>query len=212
MIAGLLTLFADQPEFKGGANRLSSFIINSMVYPEYSRQNCLEGTVQVSFKVDHSGKIFDSRIQKGFGTDLDREALRIVRLTSGRWIVPAGYDTTYALVLPVNFSLTDYNCGSRDKHEISEAIEAYQAREGLTQAITNYYLNKDSKPYNASEERKVLELRSQLGYDETFVARVIRQAQTKLKQGDKESACEDFHFIHNIGSDKADELIAKNCR
>ena len=95
------------PEFKGGEKKLNSFITNSIIYPEYAKQNCLQGTVYISFQLTRSGRIYNSEVKKGFGVDLDKEALRVVRLTSGRWIVPSAFDTTQAMVLPINFALKE---------------------------------------------------------------------------------------------------------
>ena len=81
----------DQPVFMG--KNLNAFIYNVLIYPEYSLDNCLQGTVNISFRLNKDGRIYQSEVQKGFGTDLDLEALRVVRLTSGKWIIPAGYVT-----------------------------------------------------------------------------------------------------------------------
>ena len=202
----------DVPEFKGGSKRLNDFVSQSLIYPEYSKQNCLQGTVQVSFRLTKSGKIFSSRIQKGFGLDLDDEALRIVRLTSGRWIVPPTFDTTQAIVIPINFSLKEYNCENSSPDDLKEAIASYKAREDLTKAIFNFYDKKNTSNYTASDEAKIHELKAQLGYDERFLNRLLKQAQQKLKQGDKDGACDDFTFIKRLGSDKAAKYISSSCQ
>ncbi len=200
------------PVFKGGKRGLESFVSESLIYPEYSKQNCIQGTIQVSFKLTKKGRVFDSKVQKGYGIDLDDEALRIIRLTSGKWLVPASFDTTSALVIPINFSLREYNCTSRSDREIREAINAYRAQEELTGAITNFYEKKQSGKYSPEDEQKISQLKEQLGYNDEYISRVIKQAQHKLKQGDKEGACEDLQFIRKIGSNKADKLIEINCR
>lgn len=201
-----------QPEFKGGQRNLSLFIANNLIYPEYAKQNCLQGTIYVSFKLNKQGRIFDSEIHKGFGVDLDDEALRIVRLTSGKWIVPPTHDTTSALILPVNFSLKEYECESRSADNIKGAIAAYKARENLTNAIFNFYDKKSQGgKYSQTEEAHILILKGQLGYDEKYIAKLLKQAQRKVKQGDKESACDDFQTIRKLGSNKADSWIDKNC-
>ncbi|MDF3077081.1 MAG: energy transducer TonB [Sphingobacteriaceae bacterium] len=205
-------LFDGRPEFKGGAQKLNYFITSNMVYPEFAKQNCLQGTIQVNFKLGKTGKVYDSFVQKGFGVDLDKEALRIVRLTSGKWVVPAGYDTTVAIVLPINFSLQEYKCEQRSPEDINAAIAAYQARESMTKAVTNFYQKKYAGQADIEDEAKIMQLKVELGFDDAFISRVLKQAQTKIKQGDKESACEDFNFIHNIGSVKADKLIAQYCQ
>lgn len=201
----------EMPEFKGGQRSLLSFISRSLIYPEYSKQNCLQGTVNVDFKLNRKGKIIYSKVQKGFGTDLDDEALRIVRLTSGRWIVPAAFDTTQALTIPINFSLKEYNCETRSADETREAVAAYKARMDLTNAITNFYQKKRSGQYDEKDEQQILALKEQLGYNERFLDRLIGQAQQKIRQGDKESACEDLNFVRDLGSNKADKLLSEHC-
>jgi TonB family protein len=200
------------PHFKGGEKNLYSFIKNHQIYPEYSKANCLQGTVHVSFKLNSKGHIFSSEVQKGFGTDLDDEALRIIRMSSGKWIVPAGFDTTTALVLPINFALKDYDCESKNKDELNAALTAYRTRTDLTQAIYNYYDNREEGHSSLAEEARIVALKEQLGYNEKYIERLHRQALRKLKQGDKESGCEDLHTIRRLGSDIAEKSIQENCR
>jgi len=202
----------DQPAFKGGQKSLKSFIDNNLLYPEFSKDNCLQGTIQVSFKLNKEGRIYESGIQKGFGIDLDMEALRIVRLTSGKWIMPANHDTLISLVLPVNFSLRDYKCEQRSKDEINAAINAYHARLGLDSAIYNFYDKKEQGIYDQADEARIIALKSQLGYDDKYIDRLFKQAQRKLKQGDREGACEDARMIRRLGSNKSAALIELNCK
>lgn len=200
------------PSFKGGAKSLNSFISNNLIYPEYAKQNCLQGTVQISFRLTKQGRIFESKVEKGFGIDLDSEALRIVRLTSGKWLVPTSFDTSQAIVIPINFTLKEYNCNERSPDEINEAIAAYKARQDLSHAVINFYEKKSSGSYSAADEVKILELKQQLGYDERFFDRLLRQAQQKHKQGDKEGACEDLNLIRKLGSNKSEKLLSERCR
>jgi len=202
----------EQPAFKGGQKSLKSFIDNNLIYPEFSKDNCLQGTIQVSFKLNKEGRIYESGIQKGFGIDLDMEALRIVRLTSGKWIMPANHDTLISLVLPVNFSLRDYKCEQRSKDEINAAINAYHARLGLNSAIYNFYDKKEQGIFDQSDESRINALKSQLGYDDKYIDRLFKQAQRKLKQGDREGACEDAQVIRQLGSNKSAALIDLNCK
>lgn len=209
----LASSFADeQPVFKGGQKSLKSFIYNNLIYPEYAQQNCLQGTIQISFKLNKQGRIYDSEVEKGFGIDLDREALRIVRLTSGKWIVPAGHDTLVSMVLPVNFALKDFKCEERSRDDINAAISAYHARQGLSNAIFNFYDKKDEGGFDPEDEHRILALKLQLGYDDKFISRLLKQAEKKLKQGDNEGACEDLHIIRRLGSDRSVNLIQQNCQ
>ena len=209
-IAGLMQ--DPQPHFKGGDKNLFAFIKNNQIYPEYSKANCLQGTVQISFRLDSKGEIYSSEVQKGFGTDLDDEALRVIRLSSGKWIVPAGFDTTTAIVLPINFALKDYSCENKSRDELNAALTAYRTRIDLTQAIYNYYDNRKENSVSPEEEARIIALKVQLGYSEKYIERLHRQALRKLKQGDKESACEDLHTIRRLGSDIAEKSIRENCK
>lgn len=200
------------PVFKGGHRALENFISGHIVYPGYSKQNWIQGTVQVSFNLTHKGKVFGQKIHKGFGIDLDDEALRIIRLTSGKWVVPAGFDTTSTMTIPITFSLQDYNCAGRSQSDIRDAINAYRAQEELAGAITNFYEKKETGNYSPGDEQKIEKLKEQLGYNDEFIADLISQAKRKIKQGDKEGACEDLKFIKKIGSNQADELIKENCK
>lgn len=207
----IASLFADdQPVFKG--KNLTVFINNVLIYPEYSRDNCLQGTVNVSFKLNKQGRIYQSEVQKGFGTDLDLEALRVVRLTSGKWIIPANHDTLVSMVLPVNFALRDFKCEQRSRDEINAAINAYQARRGMSEVIFNYYDKKNAGVIDEAGEMRMQALKYQLGYDEKFIDRLLKQGQRKLKQEDFEGACEDFQIIRRLGSDKSASFIEQNCR
>lgn len=209
----IISFFADdQPVFKGGQKNLASFIYNNLIYPEYSRDNCLQGTVQVSFKLNQQGKIYYSEVKKGFGIDLDKEALRVVRLTSGKWIMPANHDTLVSMVLPVNFILREYKCEQRSKDEINAAINAYHAREGMSMVIFNYYDKKSQGNYSAADEARIEAIKMQLGYDDKFIDRLLKQAQRKLKQGDSQGACEDFQIVRMLGSNSSANFIELHCK
>lgn len=197
-----------QPEIKGG---LESFLVQNTIYPPYSLQNCIQGTVRISFKLNSKGMVYFSVIKNGIGTDLDDEALRLIRLSSGKWKMPEGYDSTFSLVVPVNFKLSGYNCDLKTRQEIQQAISAYKANEGLTNAILNFYRNKETGVYNKADEPKMLALKKELGYDDAFLESKINDGKAKLKQNDKQGACEDFLFVKHMGSALADELLKQYC-
>lgn len=210
-----LTLFdqpgGDQPSFRGGKRGMQTFISQNLIYPGYSRQNCIQGTIEVSFRLGRNGQVYGSRVEKGLGVDLDDEALRIVRLSSGKWLVPAGFDTTSIMTMPVTFSLSDRGCLTQSPKDIRNAINAYRAQQELTAAITNFYSQKEKGKYTEDDEKKIMQLKEQLGYNEEYIDEVIEQAQKKLRQGDKEGACEDLRFVKKLGSSKADRLIESSC-
>lgn len=198
-----------QPVIKGG---LEAFVIANHVYPRYSLHNCIQGTVTISFKLNKSGEVYYSRINSGIGTDLDDEALRLIRMSSGKWLVPQGHDTTVSLIAPITFSLSGYNCSDKDPQEINQAILAYRSNAALSNSILNFYRNKEKGTYKKEEEARFMALRNELGYDDEYFKERIRDGLKKLKQKDRQGACEDFLFVKYMGSDLADEMLAEYCK
>jgi TonB family protein len=196
-----------QPSLKGG---LGPFVQSNKLYPRYSQLNCIQGTVNIAFKLDKKGNVYYSEIRKGVGTDLDDEALRLIRISSGKWIVPADHDTATAIIAPINFSLSD--CTGKSPREVKAAIDAYKATTDLTNTVLNYYRNKElGKPLGVSESR-ILELKQTLEIDDDYLQQRLENGTKKLKQKDNQGACEDFKFVKYMGSNLADELLAKYCK
>ena len=205
-------LAPDQPTFKGGTDALNNFIANRMIYPTFSKNNCLQGKIYVAFQLDNEGNVFNSKVQKGLGIDLDQEALRLIRLTNGKWNIPSGYDTNSQLVIPVSFTLKNYNCNDRSADQINQAIDLFRNRLALQNVVLNYYRNLYDGKMNQKNEGEILQIKSELGFDEKFISEKMREAKQKFKQGDKEGACESWYFVKYIGSNMADEMIAENCK
>lgn len=204
------SLAMGQVQFKSGKNGFTNFLTENTIYPQFSKDNCVQGTVNVSFKLNNQGKVYFSKVSKGILSDLDQEALRLVRLSSGKWQVPAGYDTTVSIVAPVNFVLSGYNCEGKTSRDIQDAIRSYQAEEGLTNSVINFYKNIDqAKP---GQEVQIIGIKNQLGIDDEYLDDRIKMGLKKIKQGDKQGACEDFNFVKYMGSKKADEYLAKYCK
>lgn len=203
-----------QPEFKGGQAAFDSFIASHLMYPEFSRQNCIAAVVRVGFDVDKTGSVANVRVEQGPGIDLDEEAVRVIKLTTGKWNVPANYANTH-IILPIRFR-PDYARCTRDVNSkamsMDAAILAYQNRQELENAITNYYINKYKGTADPAKEPEIINLKNQLGIDDEFLKDVLEQGNQKLKQGDKEGACKDWNFVHNTGSNLADSYIARYCK
>ena len=213
-LAAFLILFslsvkAQQPELKGG---LTAFVKNNTIYPSYSKSNCLQGIINVGFKLNTKGEVYYSLVTSGLGTDLDDEALRLIRLSSRKWTVPKTHDTTSLLVVPINFTLNGYDCDRVSKADIAFAIKVYKNEEELTKVVTNYYQNKEKGTAKLEDEARILLIKNQLGIDDEYLGERIDAGLKKIKQGDKQGACEDFNFVKYMGSDKANDWLTKYCK
>ncbi len=95
------------PAYPGGYNTMSNFFADNVEYPQDATDNGIEGTVEVNFAVDETGKLSNAKvISPRIGYGLEEEALRIVNRmptwTPGR-IKGKNVKTYYTL--PVRFQL-----------------------------------------------------------------------------------------------------------
>jgi TonB family protein len=88
-------------------NSLAIQLKKNMVYPEKAMKDNIEGRVYVSFKVMTDGSIADAKVERSVNPLLDAEAIRLVNLTSKKW-VPGVVDNQPIVseyLLPIVFKL-----------------------------------------------------------------------------------------------------------
>ena len=95
------------PEFPGGMEGLGKFLSSNLQYPRRAQQLGAQGKVFVSFVVCTDGTLCDYEVLKSVQSDLDFEAVRVVKKMSGKWKpgVQRGQKVRVKYNLPVNFSL-----------------------------------------------------------------------------------------------------------
>jgi TonB family protein len=95
------------PKFKGGDEAVMKFLQTNIRYPMFAKDNGIQGSVFVRFRVTEKGSVENVRIVKSPGFDLDSESVRVIKLMSGRWEPallnnnPVGRDMT----LPITYLL-----------------------------------------------------------------------------------------------------------
>ncbi|MBI3509958.1 MAG: TonB family protein [Bacteroidetes bacterium] len=98
--------FAEQmPEFAGGTGEFYKFMNNNLKYPKGYEEK--QGTVWVQFIVEKDGTVSNIKIAKPIpnAPDFDKEAMRLIALTSGKWS-PAkmnGRAVRLQMTMPVKF-------------------------------------------------------------------------------------------------------------
>lgn len=209
LVCGLQLRAQQRPTLKNG---LENFVTANTIYPMYALDNCIQGTIEVAFKINKEGKVTYATVSRGIGADLDAEALRLIKLTSGKWVVPSGYDTTTLVRSPMKFSLKDYGCEGMNPASMGLSIRNYTEQMGSLNKIANFYRNREQAIENFVGEDNIIALKSELGIDDDYLNRKIKIAERKISQGDLQSACEDFKFVKYMGSTKADQLLAKYCK
>ncbi|HPS82764.1 MAG TPA: M56 family metallopeptidase [Bacteroidales bacterium] len=94
------------PEYPGGNEAMSAFMVKNIKYPETAKTKGIQGTVYVSFEVSSSGKVTNVKVQESVSPDLDAEAVRVVKMMPD-W-KPAenkGKPVAVSMTLPVKFKL-----------------------------------------------------------------------------------------------------------
>lgn len=205
----LIAWAQQKPTIKGG---LQNFAQEKLIYPLFAKENCIQGTVEIAFKLNKNAQITYATITKSVGADLDNEALRIVQLSSGKWQIPNDYDTTMLVHSPIKFSLKDFGCEEQNPASQGLAIRRYHEHKKNLDRIINYYKNIDLGRKVSDNERAIDNLKEQIGIDKYYINSLIAIAEKKLKQGDKKGACDDFMQIKYLGSPMGDKLLAKYCK
>ena len=68
------------PEFPGGMTEFMKWLTKNLKYPESARRQNQQGTVVISFIVNTDGSTSEIRVVRPRHPDLDREAVRVVRM------------------------------------------------------------------------------------------------------------------------------------
>jgi protein TonB len=96
-------------EYTGGMSALVKFISSTIVYPDYAKENEIQGKVYLQFVVRTDGSLSDIQVARSVpgASMLDKEAIRVLKLTSGKW-KPAqqnGKPVSCRMNFPVSFVL-----------------------------------------------------------------------------------------------------------
>ena len=81
----IFSIAEKQPEYSGGTTALLSFISSNFIYPKEITGKGVYGTIILQFVVKADGTLEDIEVLKGLEVLLDKEAVRVLKLTSGKW-------------------------------------------------------------------------------------------------------------------------------
>lgn len=104
----ILQIVEEQAEFPGGKSAMVKFISDNFVFPEYAKENGIEGKAYIRFVVSKEGELSDIKVIKGVPgcKECDQEAKRIIKAMP-KWIPGknkgVAVDSYYTL--PISFKL-----------------------------------------------------------------------------------------------------------
>lgn len=94
-------------EFIGGQSTFYKFIGENVRYPQYAIEQAISGKVYIKFIIEKDGSILHAIVVKGVSRTIDKEAIRVIKLSSKMWS-PGKIDgdpvRSYYLI-PLNFNL-----------------------------------------------------------------------------------------------------------
>jgi Ca-activated chloride channel homolog len=98
---------ATTAEYIGGEKAMKEFIKANLVYPAEAKKNGVSGKLYLQFTIDALGNISDIKVIKSLGSGCDEEAIRVVKLMSGKWIPSKqnGVSISSTYYLPIKFTL-----------------------------------------------------------------------------------------------------------
>lgn len=104
--------------FKNGEENFYKYIAMNLKYPENAKDNCVSGTVYLSYLIDSLGNVDSMEVLYPINSDLEQEAKRVVASTSGMWSYnraePRNYDLKHTV--PVFFDIKGGGCENRDDY------------------------------------------------------------------------------------------------
>jgi TonB family protein len=96
-----------EPEFIGGSQKFTEFLAANIKYPPSMAANNLQGKAIVTFIIEKDGSLSNVKALTGPNKDAEDEAVRVVTLTSGKWM-PGLQNHQYVRVqytVPISFAL-----------------------------------------------------------------------------------------------------------
>jgi len=96
----------EQPVFKGG-DSFAHWVASHLRYPAKAKEDGISGRVTVRFVVTDKGTVRQVKVMRGVEDSLDKEAVRVIASSSGKWYpgVKDGKRVNTRLLIPVVFNL-----------------------------------------------------------------------------------------------------------
>ncbi len=117
------TYWDELPEFPGGKDGLTAYVVNNTVYPESAVKDRIEGRVFMRFAIEPDGSTSDIQVFIGVRSDLDNECIKTIRempkWKPGTTVLRASKGwyrtkTKWMYSIPFTFSLTKSEKGEEN--------------------------------------------------------------------------------------------------
>lgn len=180
------------PVYKDGMEAFMQFIAKKIKYPQDASVLCISGRVFVQFKVTEQGTLDSIQVVHSIYSSLDKEAIRVVKLSENDWIPARRNDTAYGVkvTMPIRFTLS--NAGCKDVHYFYDQGVHYFEKGNFEKAIENF--------------------NEAIRLDLWHVDALYNCAISHLKLHQFDAACIRLEQYKARGMNDADELIEMFCK
>jgi len=180
-----------------GQGYLKNYLLSHLEYPESSLQWNEEGTSVVQFLVTATGEVTDVKIINSVSRDIDREVVRVLLSTSGRWRPafengqPVAKEREVSIVFAPGVLNPDQKFFK-------------QAREYLALGNKQFFLKRNNKNALYFYDRAIRYVPNDKGL-------LATRGMCKYQLGDKEGACRDWNRIRTLGGMEGDTYLDNFC-
>ncbi len=163
-------------------NPLHKFIADNFVYPVASG-TILEGTEVVKFVVNPSGKLSDFEVINSVSRDIDKEVIRVMKMTNDMWVagrqngIPAAMEREIAIMIKTGETNSDASASDFDKKAEAFFIKGSNkllVKQKPQQALRNYEVASRYKPYDKSTLTMLAICKLELGKKKSAMADIAR--------------------------------------
>lgn len=188
----------EKPEFPGGADALLQFVARNVVFPEFAKENEIQGRVYVGFSIDIDGKVTNVKLLKGVHPVLNKEAIKVVtKLPDFKPATQNGKPVKVSYQIPISFKLYG---GSAENNENNFVLKGKKILEkGL-----ELYNNKDY--FNA-----LITFNELLTFDPYNVNAMYNRALVNYSMRNYIEGCDDWINAAQLGNIESRELLKKYC-
>jgi TonB family protein len=103
------------PQMYGGKTEWKRFLHDHLVYPATALENKTEGSVKIEFLIPQDGKEIEPKIVKSAGPELDKEALRLVKLIEWEPAYKKSSTVNIHQHIEVDFSTAKYKKWTKER-------------------------------------------------------------------------------------------------
>lgn len=106
--------------FSEGEDAFFKYLSSTTIYPLWPKEECIGGVVYISFVITSDNLLDSIHVKRSVGFGLDEEAIRVIKLTNGKWTSAkvGGKPIGSNVLVPIKFNMKGCKAPSEKKLEM----------------------------------------------------------------------------------------------